>query len=120
MRAALFPFLVKSASAQLVVLAMAMLCATVAAQPSDEVKRVLMLFTHQSDQPAQVIVEQAMRSTLRSNLSEAPEIYAEYLDAVRTSLDDSEDDLVRQLQRKYKGKSFDLIFAINPPALKFL
>lgn len=88
-----------------------------AAQSPVESKKILILFTHQSDNPAQVIVEQAMRSSLRSGLATPPEIYSEYLDAVRTPLGEYENDLVRQLERKYGGKHFDLIFAVNPPAL---
>jgi PAS domain S-box-containing protein len=96
-------------------------CATsVAAQDDGERKRILLLFTHESNLPAQVILERAMRSTLQSGLPVPIEVYSEYLDAVRTSIDDYEQELVRQLQRKYGGKKFDLIFAINPPALKML
>jgi len=78
-----------------------------------------MMFTHQSDNPAQAIVEQAMRSTLQSGSPMPLEVYSEYLDAVRTPLDEYEGDMVSQLKRKYRGKRFDLIFAINPPALNF-
>lgn len=83
-------------------------------------KKILILFTHQSDQPAQAIVEQAMRNTLQSSLPVSPEIFFEYLDAVRSPLDDFEADLARQMQRKHGSRKFDLVFAVNPPALKFL
>ena len=106
----LFPFLLAAA-----------LSVSAAAQSTESSKKILTLFTHQSDNPAQVIVEQAMRSTLQSGLATAPEIYSEYLDAVRTPLEGGyENDLVKQLQHKYKDKKFDLIFAINRPALQFL
>ena len=78
------------------------------------------MFTHQSDQPARAIVERAIRSTLQAGSTVQIEIYSEYLDAVRTPLDVYGKELVGQLQRKYGGKNFDLIFAFNPPALKFL
>src|SRR4030095_8987641 len=121
MRAGRFAFTVKSAGAVLLVLAIAALCATsVAAQGAQESKRVLILFSHQSDQPGQAIVEQSMRSTLEAGSSVQIEIYAEYLDAVRTPLDAHAKELVEQLPRKYRGRNFDLIFAVNPPALKLL
>jgi PAS domain S-box-containing protein len=102
-------------------LAIAALCATsVAAQGAQESKRVLILFTHEPDQPAQAIIAQAIRSTLQAGSLVEIEIYSEYLDAVRTPLDVYAQELVEQLQRKYGGKNFDLIFAVNPPALKFL
>jgi hypothetical protein len=107
--------------ALLLALVIAAPCATsVAAQDAGERKRILLVFTHESNLPAQVILERAMRSTLQSGLPVPIEVYSEYLDAVRTSIDDYEQELVRQLQRKYGGKKFDLIFAINPPALKML
>jgi len=92
---------------------------SVAAQSSEESKSVLILFTHQADQPAQAIVEKALRFSLQAKSGVNLEIYSEYLDAVRTPLDNFENDLVRQYQHKYAGKKFDLIFAVNPPALKF-
>ena len=92
--------------------------APASAQDAAKNKKILLLFTHQADQPAQVIVEQAIRSKLQSGLSVPVEFYSEYLDAVRLPLDIYEKDLIVQLQRKYGGKNFDLVFAVNPPALK--
>jgi signal transduction histidine kinase len=109
------------ALALLLALAIAALGATsLSAQVAGERKRILLLFTHESQLPAQVILERAMRSTLRTGSPVPIEFYSEYLDAVRTPLDDYEEELVVQLERKYGGKKFDLIFAINPPALKTL
>jgi len=90
------------------------------AQDDVQRQRVLLLFTHQSDQPAQVIMEQAIRSTLQNGASAPLEIYSEYLDAVRTPLQDYERELVVQLERKYGRKKFDVILVLNPPALKLL
>jgi PAS domain S-box-containing protein len=83
-------------------------------------KKVLILFTHESSQPAQVIIEDALRSTLRKNSPVPIEIYSEYLDGVRTNVDDYENEMVGLLHRKYGDKQIDLIFAINPPALKLI
>ena len=104
----------------LIVSAIALSSATmVGAQGTDPRKQVLMLFTHQSDQPAQVIAEKAIRSTLESGSSAPLELYSEYLDAVRAPLEGYEAELIVQLQRKYARKKFDLVFIVNPPALKF-
>jgi signal transduction histidine kinase len=83
-------------------------------------KRVLLLLTHESQLPAQIVLEQAMRSTLREGSQVPLEIYSEYLDAVRTPIDDYEKELVVQFQKKYGRKRFDLIITVNPPALKLL
>jgi hypothetical protein len=118
MRAGLKKTLVNAAR---LAMAMGALCAfaiAIAAQANPESKRVLLLFNTESHQPAAMIVEDAMRSTLQSGSPAPLEVYSEYLDAVRTPLADYEDDLVEQLHRKYAGKRFDLVFCINPQALK--
>jgi len=101
-------------------LVMACLCVSAFAQNGVPRQRVLLLFTHQSDQPAQAIMEQAIRSTLENGTSAPLEIYSEYLDAVRTPLADYDRELVVQLDRKYGHKKFDVILVVNPPALKLL
>src|SRR5690349_2890909 len=121
MRARRFALTAAMVRALMLVLAIAALRATSMVAPgAREGKRVLLLFTHQSDQPGQVIIERAMRSTLRAGSPVPLEIYSEYLDAVRTPMEGYEKELVLQLRRKYGGKNFDLIVSVNPPALKFL
>jgi PAS domain S-box-containing protein len=120
MRAALLISLKKRVPLALFAIGILTVCANANAQTPEDPKKILILFSHQSDQPAQAILEQAMRSTLRADLPVAPEIYSEYLDAVRTPLEQYETDLVRQLQTKYSDKRLDLIFIVNPPALRFL
>ena len=103
------------------VLALTALCApSVVAQGGGEGKRVLLLFSHQADQYGQLLIDQGIRSTLRAGSSDSLEIYSEYLDYEHTQLDDYEIELVGHLNRKYKDKKFDLLFAVNAPALKFL
>ena len=102
-------------------LAIWMLCASSAvAQDTGQRQRILLLFTHQSDQPGQVIMEQGIRSTLVSGATVPLEVYSEYLDAVRTPLEDYEQELTVQLQKKYAHKKLDLILVVNSPALKLL
>ncbi len=106
-------------SGRTVLLAGAMLLLFVSSASAQN-KRILIVFTHQSDNPAQTVVEQALRSTLQTRSTQPVEIYSEYLDAVRTPLENYEKELVTQLRQKYAGKNFDLIFAVNPPALEML
>jgi PAS domain S-box-containing protein len=108
------------AEAIFLVLAITVCAGSVVAQGEGERKRILLLFTHESHLPAQVSLERSIRSTLESGSPVPVEIYSEYLDAVRTSIADYEQELVSQLHRKYGRKKFDLLFAINPPALKVL
>jgi PAS domain S-box-containing protein len=108
------------AKAVFLVLWMILCAASVAAQGDVERKRILLLFTHESHLPAQISLERSIRSTLESGSPVPVEIYSEYLDAVRTNIEDYEQELVSQLHRKYGAKKFDLLLAINPPALKVL
>src|SRR6478609_3627022 len=81
-------------------LAIAALCSiSASAQDSQTSKKILILFTHQSDQPGQITVEQAIRSNLTAGSSVPPEIYSEYLDAVRVPLEGYEKELMGELQR---------------------
>jgi len=116
-----FALTTKLTRAALFAVAMTLFAATSApAQTAQPTRRVLMVFSHQADNPAQAVVEHGLRSTLEKNSPAPVETYSEYLDAVRTPIDGYEKELVDQLQRKYAGKNFDLIFALNPPALKLL
>ena len=96
------------------------LYATFAVAQNAERKRVLLIFTHQSDHPAQMILVQSLRATLQSGSPVPLELYSEYLDAVRAPLENYEKELIVELQRKYGGKKFDLIVTVNPPALRLV
>jgi hypothetical protein len=118
MRAGLKMTLVNAARLAMAIGTLCALSFAIAAQTNPEGKRVLMLFNTESHQPAAMIVEDAIRSTLQSGSPAPLEIYSEYLDATRTPLPAYENDLVEQLRRKYAGKKFDLVFCINAPTLK--
>ena len=104
----------------LLVLAFAVCTTSAFAQGSKDNKRVLLLFTHDSHQPAQVLIERALRTALQDGSPAPLEFYSEYLDGTRTRPDDYEKDLAALLRVKYEAKKLDLIFAINPPALNIL
>ncbi|HSF23958.1 MAG TPA: hypothetical protein VLE20_07010, partial [Blastocatellia bacterium] len=107
--------------ALLLVLVIAAPCATsMAIQGVVEHKRVLILLSSDSYLPSQVIVEQALRSTLKNGSPHTVEVYSEYLDDARTGAREYEKELIGLLRRKYEGKKFDVIFAITDPALQIL
>ena len=104
-----------------IVLVNGCICATTtSAQTPRESKKVLILFAHEAQQSAQIIAEQAIRSTLIKGTPDQLEIYSEYLDAARTPIDSFEKDIVSLLRRKYEDKKLDLILAFNTPALKLV
>jgi PAS domain S-box-containing protein len=89
-------------------------------QAKVENKRVLILFSSSAYLPTQTIVERAMRSTLDKGLSVPVEIYAEYLDVMRTGVDRYEEELVNLLRLKYADTKFDVVFAITDPVLRMV
>src|ERR1700754_2090033 len=94
-------------------LLIAVACATsAAAQGAVENKKVLMMFGDDSSTATQVMMERALRSTLKNGSSVPVETYSEY---VRNKLasNDYEKELVALLRRKYEGKKFDVIFCIG-------
>src|ERR1051326_6713837 len=100
-------------------LALATCVSSVAAQDAAP-KHVLILFSSDSHAASQVIVEQALRSTLQKESPGPIEIYSEYLDAGRTGGIDYEQELVVMLRRKYEEKRLDLIMAVTEPAIPIL
>lgn len=94
--------------------------ASVAVPDREEHKKVLTLFSNDPHAASQVLVEQALRSTLQKDSPVPVEIYTEYLDDARTSAGGYEKEMVALLRRKYEGKKFDLIFAISDPSLHLL
>lgn len=109
------------ARAVLLVLVMAVSVVTSeAAQVGEKHKSVLLLFSEESNLYAQVIAEQAIRSTLKKGSPIPLEVYSEYLDFMRTPVNDYEKELVGLLRRKYEGRKFDLIIAVLPTALGVL
>ena len=96
------------------------IAAPCAAQVTVEHKRVLIMFQGESTLEAQVIVEKALRSTLKDSSSVPIEIYAEYLDSARTDVSVYESELVSLLKKRYADKHFDLIIAVTHTPLKLL
>ena len=120
-RAVIFAVSKSVAQAFLLVLMMAVPAAALESGPVDEKhKSVLLLFSEESNLPSQVIIEQSLRSTLRNGSPVLIEVYSEYLDFIRTPVNDYEKELVGLLRRKYEGRKFDLIITFAFPALTML
>jgi hypothetical protein len=104
-----------------VVLGCALLLLIPAIAFGDEPQKNVLIFRSQDvNLPADSLVNQAIRSTLKATSTPRVQIYEEGLDYVRIPNEKFETEMVRFLQRKYEGVRLDLIFAISRPALTFL
>jgi PAS domain S-box-containing protein len=91
------------------------------AASADELpKRVLIITSDDHFVPGNMLLRQAVSSTVRKGLPEGLQIFDEALDTFRIPNDQYEEEMVRLLQRKYSGVPIDLIYAFNRSALKFL
>ena len=70
--------------------------------------------------PANVLVDKAIRSTLKGHLKTSVQIYDEGTDSFRIPNEKYEAELVALLKRKYEGVHLDLIIVMGAPALRFL
>ncbi|HKR11750.1 MAG TPA: ABC transporter substrate binding protein [Pyrinomonadaceae bacterium] len=110
-------------TAQVVLMVFAMtvsFAASTYAQVSEKHKSVLVVFSEESSLHPQIIAEQAIRSTLKNGSSAPIEIYTEYLDALRTPVNDYENELLTLLRRKYEGRKLDLIIAVSSTSVRVL
>ena len=83
-------------------------------------KKVLIFTSDDNSVPGNMLLANAVRSTVRKGLPEGVQFFYEALDTFRISTDKYEEEMVRLLERKYSGESIDLIYAFNRSALKFL
>ena len=83
-------------------------------------RNVLLFGSDDTGLPARVLVNQGVRSTFKAHGKSSIQIYDEGQDSFRIPNEKYDAELVRLLQRKYEGVHLDLIFAIGPPALRFL
>jgi PAS domain S-box-containing protein len=88
---------------------------------ADELPKKVLIFTSDDNSvPGNMLLANAVRSTVRNGLPEGLQVFYEALDTFRIPTDKYEEEMVRLLQRKYSGEPIDLIYAFNPSALKFL
>ena len=83
-------------------------------------KNVLIFNSEDLSRPDSMLVNQAIRSTLKDHWKSSIQIYDEAQDSFRLPSQNYEAELVKLLQRKYEAVNLDLIFALGTPALRFL
>jgi PAS domain S-box-containing protein len=99
--------------------ALLLLLPTVAFADEPE-KNVLIFNSDDVSRPANVLIDRAIRSTLKEQWKSPIQIYDEGQDSFRIPNEKYEAELVALLKRKYEGTHLDLIFVPGPPALRFL
>ena len=83
-------------------------------------KNVLLLYSDDVSLPANTLITQAIRSTFKEQWKSPIQVYDEGQDSFRIPSEKYDAEMVRLLQKKYEGIHLDLIFALGPPALRFL
>lgn len=86
----------------------------------EQQKNVLLFNSDDIGIPGNVLVDKAIRATLKEHLKTSVQIYDEGTDSFRIPNEKYEAELVALLKRKYEGVHLDLIIALGPPALRFL
>lgn len=99
---------------------LALVLGATAATASEGAKRVLLLFENESNLPASVIVETAIRDALRSRFPEGLIVYSEYLDLDRFPEPELDASTVTFLGAKYDRTPIDMVIALGPRALEFM
>jgi len=85
-----------------------------------EEKRVLILFSNQSDLPAHPMLEKGIKSSLAVGTEFHIEYFIEYMDLYRNPDQTSYQFLLDSYHHKFSRKKIDLIIAFAPPALSFV
>ncbi len=84
------------------------------------VKNVVVVYSHESVLPANVIVDRMLRENMRVAGEWQIEIYSEYLDTARFSSGEHLDRSMTYLKEKYSDLSVDLLIAGGYESLNFL
>ncbi len=83
-------------------------------------KKVLVFSSDDQFLPSLVLINKAIRTTMKEGSPSHIQFFYESQDNFRIPNDKYEQELVALLRRKYDGEKFDLIYAFAPPALRFL
>lgn len=94
--------------------------ASIIAQADGVHRKVLVFSSEDPDRPAVSLICKALRSSLKEGSPDRVDIYVEYLDNLGFPVSNYENEIVSLLRRKYMGVKFDLIFTIQPTALRVL
>ena len=83
-------------------------------------KIVLALYGSRPDLPANVIVDEIIRSTLEGELGSSLDYYAEFLDSARWPEEEAQSVMHDLLRRRYANKRISVIIAVARPAINFM
>jgi PAS domain S-box-containing protein len=83
-------------------------------------KVVLALYGSRPDLPANIIVDEIIRSTLERELGPRLDFYAEFLDTARWPEAETQSAFHDFLQRRYADKKPSVIIAVAQPAINFM
>ena len=83
-------------------------------------KVVLALYGSRPDLPANVLVDEIIRSTLEQALGPRLDFYAEFLDTARWPEDETQAVVRDFLRRRYGQKKLSVIIAVARPAINFM
>jgi signal transduction histidine kinase len=95
-------------------------CVAFDALAAEPQKTVLALYGSRPDLPANVIVDEIIRSTLEQQLGASLDFYAEFLDETRWPEGDHRAALRDFLRRKYVQKKLSVVIAVARPAIEFM
>jgi PAS domain S-box-containing protein len=87
---------------------------------ADEIKRVLIIHSIQSDLPVTQLIDNSIRQEMRAQLPGRIEIFSEFLDSLRSSEPQRDERMASFLREKYAKHPFDLLISIGPEALNLL
>ena len=96
-----------------------LLGATIAHAADDVPPGVLMLYSNQRPTPAQVIVEDALRTAVNEGFKEPNKLYSEYLDDEWAAIEAYGPRQAEFLRQKYESRNIKVIVAFALPALRF-
>jgi signal transduction histidine kinase len=88
-----------------------------AAEPQ---KAVLALYGSRPDLPANILVDEIIRSTLERELGPRLDFYAEFLDTARWPEGETEAAVRDFLRRRYAQRKLSVIIAVARPAINFM
>ncbi|PYY13598.1 MAG: hypothetical protein DMG60_21610 [Acidobacteria bacterium] len=83
-------------------------------------KVVLALYGSRPDLPANILVDEIIRSTLEKELGSRLDFYAEFLDGTRWPEEETQSAAHEYLRRRYAQKKVSVIIAVAPVAINFM
>lgn len=96
------------------------ICFASHASAAERQQAVLALYGSRPDLPANVLVDEIIRSTLERDLGPRLDFYAEFLDTARWPEGETQAAVRDFLRRRYAKKKLSVIIAVARPAINFM